>query len=385
MQIRSMRSAGRFARAWIAAAALAGGAPCLAAQAAPRDSSLHVTFGAFVDSYYAWDFGRPPTIDRSFAGGASFTTQPARHNEFNVNLAFVEATLSATTRRGRVALQAGTSVQSNYSGEPINGQASGPALARMIQEATVGVKLADGLWVDGGIFFSHMGLEGWISRDNPTYTRSLVAEYSPYYQAGARMTWTATPRLTARLDVVNGWQNISETNDGKGAGMRLDYAATPGASISYYNFFSSETGNRLRTFNGIGARAVLGGVTMLGEADVGTQRRDPAIGGTSTWYGASAIARLQVAPRMAVVGRLERYDDADQAIVATSGPGPARSNGALQANGASFGIDVSPQPRTLWRTEVRGFRNRTPVFPDGATGAPRRTGGFVVSSLALTF
>ena len=75
------------------AAALAAGATVTAqtggAQAAPSDTTPRVTFGAFVDGYFAWDVGRPPSFDRSFAGGTPFTTQPARHNEFNVNLAFV--------------------------------------------------------------------------------------------------------------------------------------------------------------------------------------------------------------------------------------------------------------------------------------------------------
>ena len=30
------------------------------------------------------------------------------------------------------------------------------------------------------------GVEGFISRDNPTYSRSLVADYTPYYESGAR-------------------------------------------------------------------------------------------------------------------------------------------------------------------------------------------------------
>ncbi len=64
-----------------------------------------------------------------------------------------------------------------------------------------------------------MGMESWISRDNPTYTRSLVAEYSPYYQSGVKFTWAPSSRITAQLDVVNGWQNISENNSGKGAGL----------------------------------------------------------------------------------------------------------------------------------------------------------------------
>ena len=54
------------------------------AQAAPTDSTPRIIFGAFVDSYYAWDFGRPLSLDHSFAGGTTFLTQPARHNEFSI-------------------------------------------------------------------------------------------------------------------------------------------------------------------------------------------------------------------------------------------------------------------------------------------------------------
>ncbi len=244
-----------------------------AADAAPSDTAPVIRFGGFVDGYYAYDAGRPATRDRSFAGGALFGTQPSRHNEFNVNLAFVEAALTSDRYRGRLALQFGTSVQANYIGEPRQGLVAGPDVQQYLQEAVAGYQIADGLWVDGGIFFSNMGMEGWISRDNPTYTRSLVADYSPYYSTGVKLTYAASPKLTARLDVVNGWQNISENNQGKGAGLRLDYAATPSATFSYYNLFSEEAGTRLRTFNGVGFKVTEGALTLLGEGDVGTQRR----------------------------------------------------------------------------------------------------------------
>jgi len=123
---------------------------------AQADTATRITYGGFVDSYYAFDFGRPPTQDRSFASGNLFTTQPARHAEFNINLAFVEAKLDAPRLRGRVALQYGTSVQSNYLGEPTNGEISGPTASRHIQEAFAGYHVTPSLWVDGVIFFSNM-------------------------------------------------------------------------------------------------------------------------------------------------------------------------------------------------------------------------------------
>jgi Putative beta-barrel porin-2, OmpL-like. bbp2 len=367
----------------LCAAAIVAAAPDLAGAQAATDSAPKLTVGAFVDGYFAWDFGRPASFDRSFYGGTTFTTQPARHNEFNVNLAFAEVKLEAPHYRGRFALQAGTSVQSNYAGEPTNGSVSGPGLARMIQEAVVGLKVSDNLWIDGGIFYSHMGMESWASRDNPTYTRSLVAEYSPYYQSGVKMTWTPTDRVTAQLHVVNGWQNISENNTGKAAGARIDFAATPTSTLSYYNFFSNEAGSRLRTFNGVGAKHTAGILTVLGEFDIGTQQRDFGDDGPSRWFGFTAVAKVQAAPTVAVVVRAEGYRDRDQVIINT-GVIDDIINPPFRAVGGSVGVDVTPYPRIAWRSELRGIRNADELFPDTGRG-PSRNNVMAVTSLSLSF
>jgi hypothetical protein len=355
-------------------------------QAAPTDSTPRVSVGGFVDGYYAWDFGRPVSRDRSFAGGTPFTTQPARHNEFNVNLAFVELKLEAPHYRGRLALQTGTSVQSNYSGEPTTGTVSGPSLSRVVQEAVVGVQLKPTLWVDAGIFFSHMGMEGWISRDNPTYTRSLVAEYSPYYQSGAKLTWMPSAKVTAQLNVVNGWQNISENNQGKGAGIRVDVQPNASTTLSYYNFVSQESGTRLRTFNGVGMKQTRGRVTLLGEIDGGTQSRGTTgvtSDGTSSWLGGVAIVRVQTTPRVALSLRAEGYADRDQVIIATGAIDDV-PNAPFRGAGGSIGVDVAPYPRVLWRSELRALHTKDAIFPNGSNAA-RSGNALVVTSLALTF
>lgn len=93
---------------------------------------------------------------------------------------------------------------------------------------------------------------------------------------------------------------------------------------------------------------------------------------------------MLVTPTVGLSGRVERYNDEDQVIIGTGRRGDGTPNGAFRANGGSIGLDVVPQPRLLWRTELRGFSNRTEVFPDGQSGTPRKTNAFVVSSLALT-
>lgn len=361
----------------VACPALAQTSTSSSDSASRADTAVTVSFGAFIDSYYAYDFGRPKNFDRLF------TTQAVRHNEFNVNLGYVEAKLAASRLRGRVALQAGTSVQSNYSGEPAIGSVSGPSISRLLQEAFAGYAITPKVWIDGGIFFSWIGMESFISRDNLSYTRSLSAEYTPYYMSGARVTWQPSPKLTALFAVVNGWQNISETNQDKGVGIRLDFTPASTTTVSYYDFFGNEAGSgRLRTLNGVGVKSsVTPALTLQANFDYGTQDNVDESGHVS-WWSSGLTGKLQVAPTVGVSARVERYSDPEQVIIVTGVAQP------FEATTASAGIDVAPlaNSRALWRSEVRGTWADDSIFPDRSdvTGLSKHN-YVVVTSLALTF
>ena len=343
-------------------------------QAAATDTTRHVTWNAFVDTYYAYDFGRPATFDRVF------TTQAERHDEFNVNLAYVAAALTSDRIRGRVALQAGTSVQANYAGEPAIGSVSGATLSRHIQEATAGARLSQTLWIDGGVYFSYIGWEGWISRDNPTYTRSLVAEYTPYYLSGVHLTWqpragAGPSSLTVQLHLMNGWQNVSENNHGKAVGLRADWQASQHVTLAYANFIGNERPQGVpaatRVFNQVMLKGASGRWSGQGQVDYGRE-------GGHDWYGLVVIARDSIAPTVAASVRFERYSDPRQVIVVTGAPA------GLVTNGASLGIDVGKPAGLLWRTEVRGMRATNSLFPAHGVSNATRNNLVIVTSLALT-
>lgn len=335
-----------------------------------------VGFGAFIDTYFAWDFGQPETFDRPY------TTQPARHDEFNVNLAFVEAKLTGEKVRGRVALQAGTSVQANYAGEPNVGAVSGPTLSRTIQEAFVGVRVAPKVWVDGGVYASPIGWEGFISWDNPTYTRSLLADYTPYFVTGAKLTWTASSKVTAQFQVVNGWGNISENNHDKSLIARVDWQAAPALALAYATYAGNEQADSLATrtryYNQLLVKVGAGhGWDLWGTFDVGMQTVPDA--SSQTWYGAVVIARKALSSQVAVVGRIEGHSDRDQVLILTGTPDGFRTLGG------SIGVDVQPEEYLKWRTELRGFSSSDPIWPDQGAPSGSPTGGFVVTSLSLRF
>jgi hypothetical protein len=330
--------------------------------AARRDTTPHVTVGAYIDTYYAYDVDRPRNFDRSFG------TQPARHDEFNVNLGYVEAKITGPRYRGRFAAQFGTSVQYTYFAEPRLGVVSGPTVSQYIQEATIGYQLTRTLWVDGGIYFAHTGFEGWISRDNLTYTRSLVGDYSAYYEAGVKLTWAPSAAVTAQLHILNGWQDISNYNTPQAFGARIDYTVSSKLILSYDNFVGNMAPDSLRVherfyndfivqFNPV-VRWQLAAVF-----DIGLQSHSASGGGTADWYGASVIAKYHLSPTVAVVGRVERYADPSQVIITTGVPA------AFKTSGASVGVDVTPISRLLWRTEVRGYDSDAAVWPEHRVGS----------------
>ena len=347
------------------------------AQAAATDTAPTVTFGGFIDSYYAFDFDHPRDFDRAYA------TQPARHSEVNVNLAFVDATVSAPRYRGRLALQVGTSVQANSAGEPRVGNVSGPSLSQFIQEATAGYRLAPTLWIDAGIFPAHTGYESFISRDDMTYTRSLMAEYSPYYEAGVKATWNPAHNITAQILALNGWQNISKYNSSMAGGARIDYSPSARVVLSYDNFVGNmapdSAPSRLRLFNDFIVQYRPSRVWQLAVSyDIGTQTRGTSRGGVASWYGAAGFIQYSVTRRAAIVGRIERYADPSQVIVATGSADP------FVTNGMSIGLNVTPDPRLMWRTELRGLHSTAPVWPAKGGVDEKRGDVFAVTSLALT-
>jgi hypothetical protein len=343
----------------------------VAAPAMAQDP-VSVRIGAFLDTYYAWDTGRPVARDRPF------TTAAVRHDEFNINLAHVDLQLTAPRTRARVALQAGTSVQVNYADEPTRGDISGPSLSRHLQEAYAGVKLGEELWLDAGIFFSNIGQESWLSIDNPTYLRSFTADYTPYYSSGVRATWTPTPTLSAQVHLINGWQVISDGNDAKAIGTRVEWIPATGAVIGAASFVGREGSDG----DGRGTRAIFQGFARvpLGPrstawltVDRGTEGR--TVGPSAEWWSATGIVELAVGPRTALALRAERFVDRDEVVVATSlGRGFATTSGSVT-------VTHRLAPDVTWRTEVRGVRSGEAVWPDRAGSA--RDGVVAVSSLAL--
>lgn len=319
------------------------------------------TSQVFLDTYYLHDFNDPPSRKRAYTTQGYYDDEPA------VNLGYVDTKYSGDNWHGRLALQGGSSVKSNYAGEP-------QEFWQYVQEAYSGYKFTDKLWIDGGIYFSHLGPEGWISRDNWAYTRSLISEYSPYYQAGMRATYQVSDKVSAQLHLINGWQNISDNRD-PAVGMQLSYQLSSMHTFTFNNFIGNEHGVRL--FNDfIYKYEPTDRLGFLAAFDVGSQERSGEQS-TAWWYGFSIMSRYKLDSVVSLAARIEQYRDPHQVILASQ---TANSFAAL---GFSAGINIELLPKLVWRTEYKVLLDNDQVFPkeDGFSDS----NSFIVTSLTYSY
>ncbi|CAN5921812.1 porin [soil metagenome] len=342
------------------------------AQIAP-DTSLQppaLTLSGFVDVYFSYDFNRPPDHERP-----AFLYNHNRHNEFNANLALLRVGYEQAGVRGAVALMAGTYAQYNLAHEQ--------PLLQHVFEAWAGLRLAPQLWLDAGIFPSHIGFESAISLENWTFTRSLLAENSPYYLAGALLTYAPNERWTLAGLVINGWQNIRETseNSNKAIGTQVSFSPREEITFNWSTFTGQEQPDwapQWRYFqNFYGQMQLTERWGLIAGLDYGWQQAQPRSRRYDRWYSPVVVVRYAVSEKVALAGRAEHYNDRHGVIIEVSTPGGFRTSGA------SLGLDYHPARNVGLRVEVRGFMARDPLFTRGLAQTQRNV--FTTSSLAISF
>ncbi|WP_139920389.1 porin [Hymenobacter sp. DG01] len=342
------------------------------APATPPATPL-TTYG-FVDGYYGYDLKHAATNDRP-----GFLYSHDRQNEFTVNNAILGLRYDNGQVRGALGLHAGTYVSANYAAED-------PVL-RHIYEAYAGFRPFRKAWLDVGIFGSHIGFESAISKDNWTLTRSMMAENSPYYEAGARFTYEVDPKLTLTALVLNGWQNIRETNQKKAVGTQIQWKPTEKLLINSSTFYGNEQPHdlvkRRRYFHDFYVSyAVTERLSVAGVFDVGKQKQAARGSKADTWHTGAAFVRYKLADKWSATARAEYYN-ADHGVIISS-ISPASTDADFKVKAASLNLDYLPTSNVAFRVEGRVFHSGQDFLTD-RNGQPTNSYGNLTSSIALSF
>lgn len=274
----------------------------------------------------------------------------------------------------------GTYANANLSAEP--------GVLKNVFEANVGVKISKtkNLWIDAGIFASHIGFESAIGAVTWNMTRSILAENSPYYLSGAKISYTSDDGewfLSGLL--INGWQRIQRVsgNQTPAFGHQLTWTPNEKVTINSSSFIGNDYPDDLRKMryfhNLFGELQINDKVGLIAGFDIGAEQKSKGSSSYNIWYSPVVIARYTATEKFAVAARAEYYSDEGEVIVATGTP-----NG-FQTFGYSVNTDYSIAENVLWRLEARTFNSRKDqIFMDDEQN-PTTNNFFVGTSLSIAF
>ncbi|MCU7693896.1 porin [Haoranjiania flava] len=329
---------------------------------------------AYAEVFYAYDFAKPQDHIRQ-----PFLYAYNRHNTFSLHLGMIKANYDNDKVRGNLALMAGTYSNDNMAAEA--------GVLKNIYEANVGVKISkkENVWIDAGVLPSHIGWESAVGKDCPTLTRSIAAENSPYFETGARLSYTSHNNkwYIAGL-LLNGWQRIERVNGNHtpAFGQQLTYKPNDQVTINSSSFIGNDKPDsirQMRYFHDLyGQFSINESISLTLGFDIGAEQQSKGSSRYNIWYTPNVIASIRPDEKWNIGLRAEYFNDKNGVII----PG---SNGAegFRTFGYSMNVDRLITDNCIWRMEARGFNSKDRIFMKD--GRATNSNFFVTSSLAISF
>ena len=325
-----------------------------------------IQLSGFIDVFYVFDFNEPQFNNRQ-----SFLFNHNRHNEVNLNLGLIQLALEHKKYRANLALQSGTYAEDNYAAET--------GLLKTIFEANVGISLnkRNDIWLDVGIFPSHLGFESAISMENMTLTRSLAAENSPYFLSGAKLISTGLEKWEFSCVIANGWQRIQRQwgNSLPSFGTQVKYAPTTNMTFNWSTFIGTDDADdsrRMRYFNNLyGQFQPTNRLDLIAGFDIGVQQESISSSRYEMWFVPTIIAQVSIHQNWKMACRAEYFQDKNKVIVDVP-----HMNG-FNTSAFSINVDYSPAPAISCRLEGRLMISDDELFE---TRDMRSTNNFILGA-----
>ncbi len=341
---------------------------------AQKDSSKSpLTIRGYIDIYYCYDFSKPADHNRPV-----FVYSYNRSNEVTLNIGFIKASYNTANIRANLTLMTGSYANANLASEP--------GLLKMIYEAQVGIKLhrSKNIWLDAGVFESHLGIESAISQKCVNLTRSISADNSPYFETGMKVTYTSdnSKWLLSGL-FLNGWQRIQriDGNNSLAVGHQLTFTPSSSITINSSSFIGNDkpdTLKQMRYFHDLYSRFYLySKLCVIAGFDIGMEQKKPGSNRYNIWHTPYLMLQYPLSNKLRIAVRGEYYRDKNQVIIYTN-----TANG-FQTFGYSINADYAIYKNILCRIEARTFNSRDAIFI--VNNKPSTNNYFIATSISVAF
>lgn len=355
---------------------LVGALLCAGAQLKAQDKAIgNLTISGYTEAYYLYDLNNPLNNSRP-----AFVYSHNRNNELSLNLALIKAAYASERVRAHVAFAAGSYMNANYAAES--------GVLKNIYEANAGIKIAQkhNLWIDAGIFSSHLGFESALGMDNWTLTRSLFADNSPYFETGAKISYTsARGQWFLSGLVLNGWQRIQRVdgNTTPAFGHQIMYKPNDRLTLNSSSFIGSDKADsvrQMRYFHNLYAIYQLSPKLGLTTGfDIGIEQQEKGSDSYNMWYTPILLVRYAPTAKFSMTARGEYYRDKEEVIV-----NPGETSNGFETWGYSLNGDYAIYENVLWRAEVRNLQSKESMFLN-RSGMLQKNSPTVVTAIAVRF
>ncbi|MBL7737806.1 MAG: porin [Chitinophagaceae bacterium] len=325
---------------------------CLSADLfAQPDTTNKLSFFGYVEAYYVKEADSPPGNQRP-----AFLYNHNRHDQANINLALAKLFYAGRQFRFNAGIMLGTYPVYNLAGEPV--------VLNRVYELNAGIRLGvkKHIWLDGGIMASHIGFESALGKDGPTLSRSIVADNSPYYETGGRLSFQSDDKkIFLAVLALNGWQRIATKIDKGAFGTGVQVMITPNdqLTINYSNYVGNGTATkRLRHYHNIYTIFSPGEKwKIIAGLDAGFQKKE-SDDGQESWFSPVLITGYSISKKIKIATRAEYFHDENNVIITTLADLP------FHTWGFSGNIDFTLLKNCLLRMEYRAFKSRYAIFED---------------------
>lgn len=344
----------------------------------------HLGISGYMDAFGAYSFNQLNNNTQH-----PYQSNPLYMDHFGMSYGYISFEYINENVRARLALHGGDMVERKYVGE------RSAANVKSFREANAGYIFSKHISLDMGIFPSIYGAESLVNRENQHGTRAIMTDVIPDYAAGLRLNYEPNDRWEFKLEVTNGWQNITN-NHQKAFGAMLLYKLADKLVLNYAAYLGNEAlmgqSMILRTYHNFFTKIYIGNFTILPMIDIFHERRD-AENHTAFGINSGLSVRYAFSERYAMAVRYEHIYDPHEILpeLAANAPYgvvnsalPAPAPGGFQADGYTLTFEILPSKHMAIRLEGRYTKAKNPIYIRSDTQSTNDD-AFFYSSFAVGF
>ena len=231
-----------------------------------------------------------------------------------------------------------------------------------ILEAQVGVRIVKKLWIDAGLFRTHVGAEGLMPRENLASAVAIPTFFEPYFEAGIRLNYNPTHKLALNFFVLNGYNIYEDNNAKKSFGVLVTYALSDKGNIGYSNYLGDDTPkgtesdsvSHFKVYQNVFWNYQVNKLKIQVGVDVAVQKNSALDepDKSAVLYSGLATLKYNACKRFYIYTRGEFFSDPDGFMSGVMTDKTGNATG-LKIGGVTLGAEYDPTENTYVRLEGR--------------------------------